>query len=238
MTVGEDLDVGNANWRFRGQVVERFDQHVAKSVPLYRQGHELICQLSDYFVKDGSTCYELGCSTGELTLKLAEHNKHRENVRFVSVDVEPEMIELARKKARERGIKNAFFEVEDVFLLEMEPTDLVVSYYTIQFVRPSVRQEVFDKIYKSLQWGGALLLFEKVRANDARFQDIVTGLYTDFKLEQGYTPEEIVGKSRSLKGVLEPFSTQGNLDLLTRAGFVDILTVMKYLCFEGFLAIK
>ena len=114
----------------------------------------------------------------------------------------------------------------------------MTSYYAIQFVRPSVRQELIDKIYRSLQWGGAFLLFEKVRGADARFQDILTGLYTDFKLAQGYSAEEIVGKSRSLKGVLEPFSTQGNLDLLRRAGFVDIMTVMKYVCFEGFLAIK
>ena len=55
---------------------------------------------------------------------------------------------------------------------------------------------------------------------------------------QGYNGDEINGKSRSLKGVLEPFSTQGNLDLLQRAGFVDVMTVFKYMCFEGFLAIK
>ena len=238
MPVGDDLDVGNANWRFRGEVVEKFDEHVAKSVPLYYQGHELICQLSDYFIKDGSTCYELGCSTGELTLKLAERTKHRENVRFIGIDVEPEMVELARSKARKRGVENVSFEVDDAVLMNLEAADFVVSYYTIQFIRPSVRQELFNKIYNAMQWGGAFLLFEKVRANDARFQDIMTGLYTDFKLEQGYTAEEIVGKSRSLKGVLEPFSTQGNLDLLTRAGFVDVLTVMKYVCFEGFLAIK
>jgi tRNA (cmo5U34)-methyltransferase len=57
-------------------------------------------------------------------------------------------------------------------------------------------------------------------------------------LNNGYTPDEIMGKSKSLKGILEPFSTQGNLDLLKRAGFVDFMTVMKYVCFEGFLAIK
>jgi tRNA (cmo5U34)-methyltransferase len=38
--------------------------------------------------------------------------------------------------------------------------------------------------------------------------------------------------------VLEPFSTQGNLDLLSRAGFKDVMTLIKYVCFEGFLAIK
>jgi tRNA (cmo5U34)-methyltransferase len=37
---------------------------------------------------------------------------------------------------------------------------------------------------------------------------------------------------------MEPFSSQGNIDMLKRAGFVDIVTVQKYVCFEGFLAIK
>jgi tRNA (cmo5U34)-methyltransferase len=115
---------------------------------------------------------------------------------------------------------------------------MIVCYYTVQFIDPSVRQELMDKLYASLNWGGALLLFEKVRGSDARFQDILTTLYTDYKLRKGYTPEEIISKTRSLKGVLEPFSTQGNIDMLKRAGFVDINTVQKYLCFEGFLAIK
>jgi tRNA (cmo5U34)-methyltransferase len=60
----------------------------------------------------------------------------------------------------------------------------------------------------------------------------------DYKLTKGYSGDELVAKSQSLKGVLEPFSTQGNLDMLKRAGFVDIVSVYKYLCVEGFLAIK
>ena len=58
------------------------------------------------------------------------------------------------------------------------------------------------------------------------------------KLEHGYTAEEILAKTRSLTGVLEPFSTAGNLGLLQRAGFTDIMTIFKYVCFEGFLAIR
>ena len=81
-------------------------------------------------------------------------------------------------------------------------------------------------------------MFEKVRACDARFQDIMQTLYTDYKIEQGYSSEEIIAKTKSLKGILEPFSTQGNLDLLKRAGFVDIMNVFKHICFEGIIAIK
>ena len=80
--------------------------------------------------------------------------------------------------------------------------------------------------------------FFKLFSSDARFQDMMTAIYTDYKIEQGYNADKIVSKARSLKGVLEPFSTQGNLDLLKRSGFVDIMIIMKYVCFEGFLAIK
>ena len=77
-----------------------------------------------------------------------------------------------------------------------------------------------------------------MRAPDSRFQDIMTGVYTDYKLDQGYNAEEIINKSRSLKGILEPFSLKGNTDLLERAGFVDYMSVSKYISFEGILAIK
>ena len=81
-------------------------------------------------------------------------------------------------------------------------------------------------------------MFEKVRFPDARFQDIMSQIYIDFKLDQGFSEIDIINKSKSLKGVMEPFSSQGNLELLKRAGFKDIVTVFKYLNFEGFLSIK
>ena len=81
-------------------------------------------------------------------------------------------------------------------------------------------------------------MFEKVRASDARFQDYATQLYNEFKIKNGYSPENIISKSRSLKRVLEPFSTDGNMEMLERAGFKDIMTIQKYINFEGFLAIK
>ena len=52
------------------------------------------------------------------------------------------------------------------------------------------------------------------------------------------TLKEIINKKKSLKGILEPFSSKANLDMLKRAGFIDMSTVGKYLSFEFFLAIK
>ncbi|MDY7020342.1 MAG: methyltransferase [Cyanobacteriota bacterium] len=233
--VGDAISIGNARWSFGGNVPETFDSHVSRSVPQYRQGHEIVVSLSDFFIRPGSTIYELGCSTGELTRQIGEANKDRD-VSIIGLEIESAMVEAAKQKTSNlAGVEIRQANIVDA---ELGSADLIISYYTIQFIRPTVRQLVFDKIYNSLNWGGGFLLFEKVRASDARFQDMMSLLYTDFKLQQGFSEQEIVNKSRSLKGVLEPFSTQGNIDLMRRAGFVDIMTVFKHLCFEGFLAIK
>jgi tRNA (cmo5U34)-methyltransferase len=237
-SVGDGIAGSNANWTFGQGTAARFDEHVSKSVPLYSMGHDLIVSLSDFFINSGSVGYEIGCSTGTLTLKLAAHNAAKSGARFVGVDIEPEMVEEANRKKAGTRATNLQFVVDDSLAIEFEPADMIVAYYVVQFVRPSLRQRLIDRLYQALNWGGALILFEKVRGPDARFQDISTALYQDFKLAQGYTPDEIVAKSRSLKGVLEPFSTQGNIDMMRRAGFSDIMTIMKYTCFEGFLAIK
>lgn len=234
--VGEEIHAANAAWSFGGEVAEVFDTHVRRSVPLYEQGHELCCRLSDFFVRTDSTCYEIGTSTGELLHKLAKHNEHKPTVHWIGVDPEEAMVAKATEKLRD--FSNVEIRAEDATLMHLEPCDLVVAYYTVQFMPPKVRQDFINKVYQALNWGGGFLLFEKVRAPDARFQDMMASIYMDFKTDQGYTSDEIMAKARSLKGILEPFSTQGNLDLLKRAGFVDITVVMKYVCFEGFLAIK
>ena len=234
--VGDGIGAGNAGWSFSGGVAKSFSTHVRRSVPLYDEGHELICRVSDYFVHEDSLVYELGVSTAALLAKLADRHRDKSGARFIGIDSEPSMLQQARREHGERpGME---LECADINLFDYEKTDLVVAYYTVQFVAPRIRQALFDRIYQALNWGGAFLLFEKVRAPDARFQDICSGIHTDFKLENGFGAEEILNKTRSLKGVLEPFSTQGNLDLLARAGFVDAMTIMKHIPVEGFLAIK
>ncbi len=236
LNAGDSISAENASWTFGGDVPKSFDNHVSKSVPLYLEGHELICKYSDYFISDTSVVYDLGTSTGELLLKLANWHKAKSGLSLIGVDREEAMIQHAKEKCQNDS--RIQFHCEEIPMIKLEKSDFIVSYYTMQFIRPAYRQEVFNKIYESLQWGGAFLFFEKVRAPDARFQDINTGLYNDYKLEQGYSSDEIIAKSRSLKGVMEPFSTAGNYELLERAGFKDKMKIMKYICFQGILAIK
>ena len=62
-----------------------------------------------------------------------------------------------------------------------------------------------------MNYGGAFI-FEKTRGSDARFQDIFTQLYNDFKSENGFSEKEILNKSLSIRGFLEPFTEKENFN--------------------------
>ena len=232
-SAGNLIEVENSAWTFDG-IADSFDTHIKSSVPFYKEAHDLGISLSDFFIRDGSVVYDIGCSTGTF-LNLLWSSKKDKTPSLYGLDVVSSMIDYAEKNKVNENIN---FLNENISEYEFNCCSYITSFYSIQFIPPSVRQSVLNKVYQALEWGGAFLLFEKTRAPDARFQDISSQLYNQFKLAQGYTADEILSKQSSLKSVLEPFSTQGNLDLLKRAGFVDIMPVFKYICFEGFLCIK
>ena len=95
--VGDGILGRNSQWSFGGQVPETFTEHVRRSVPLYDEGHALICRISDYFVQKNSLVYDLGTSTGQLLGKLAARHEFKPGVTFVGIDQEEGMIAQARR---------------------------------------------------------------------------------------------------------------------------------------------
>ena len=69
----------NASWTFDKAVPKKFDYHIDKSIPLYEEFHWLAKELSDFYLKDDSIVYDIGCSTGLNLKKLAERHKNKKN---------------------------------------------------------------------------------------------------------------------------------------------------------------
>ena len=235
MKVDKNLFAKNSSWSFDKNVPKEFDKHIYKSVPMYHQMHWLCEELSDFYIKNDSTIYDIGCSTGALIKKLSDRHKNKKKTKFIGIDIVDKMIKFAKKN---NNAKNISFIKKDLTNYKFKNTDFIISFYTMQFIRPRDRQNLINKIFKSLNWGGALFLAEKVRSYDARTQEQMTTIYEEFKLFNGFSEKEITAKKKSLKGILEPFSSNANIQMLKRAGFKDVSSVAKFICFEGFLAIK
>ena len=221
-------------WTFSKNVPLHFDLHIKKSVPFYSEIHWLTNQLSRYFVNDDSTIYDLGCSTGKFLKNLAKFHQDKK-AQFIGIDIEKQMIYYAKKNNNHPKIK---FINKDIAKMKIKKNDLTISLFTIQFVKQKFRQRVINEIFQSLNHGGAFIFAEKVRSYDARTQDMSNELYKEWKCQNGFSHDEINAKSKSIVGVLDPFSSKGNTKMLQRAGFIDIFTIAKYICFEVFIAIK
>ena len=117
----------------------------------------MICDLSEFFVNDQSICYEIGSSAGELINKMYLRNEHK---KLIGLDLILKKIwlKLLQKKIKSKQVK--IFH-KDIVTNDLKKSDLIVSYYTMQFIKPKVRQQVFDKIYNSLNWGGHLYFLKR-----------------------------------------------------------------------------
>jgi tRNA (cmo5U34)-methyltransferase len=163
--VDKKIFAKNSSWTFNN-IANKFESHVEKSVPFYHEGHELINGFSDFFIKDNSLVYDIGCSTGLLIKKLSKHHS-KKKLKIIGIDSVSSMIKKA-KKANNKDKRSSFL-VKDIEKFKFKKSSLITSYYTIQFINPHIRQKIVDKIYSSLHWGAAFILFEKVRGSDARF---------------------------------------------------------------------
>ena len=238
MEAGDKINTKLGQWTFSGGVHKVFDNHIRKSVPAYEMAHEIILLMSDNIISNQGKVLDLGCTTGNLLFDFAKRHKDK-NLNLLGIDCEGEMIEHCYKKFEKmNGNQNLEFLKENINTFDFpDDVDIVTMIYTLQFIHPKYRQDIINRIYKSLNWGGGFFFFEKVRGPDARFQDYLTHAYHQYKIKN-FNKDEILTKSESLVGVLEPFSTEGNLGLLKRAGFQDIAVIFKAICFEGVLAIK
>ena len=99
-----------------------FELHVSKSVPIYKRGHQLIIKLSDFFIKNDSLVYDIGCSTGKLLIDLVSHNKNREGSKFIGIDIESDMIKYVKAKQKENKISSSKLEFfnEDVVTFDFK----------------------------------------------------------------------------------------------------------------------
>lgn len=235
-SVDDTISAVPGEWRFNDEVSRAFDSHVRKSVPLYDEIQRMVVELSEYFVSDEGVVYDLGSSTGETLYHLAAHHSGKENLELIGVELSESMIEEARRKIESPNVR---FRRSNILDIDFSPApDLVTSLFTLQFLRLSERRQLLAQLAGAMVEGGALIMVEKTRGNTAAFEDMWTELYWDFKARQGLTPEQILEKAGSLRGVLNPLTQEENLKLLHQSGFDHVEPFFKWYNWTGFLAVK
>lgn len=227
------MNLNLGEWKFDESVVPIFDEHVNQSVPMYEEIHNLIGDISTWYLLDGTNMYDIGTSTGKVIHTLK--NKHpSKKVNYIGIDNSKEMIEKVSN-----NLPDAKFIYEDVTEgFEFKNASLITSVLTMQFIQEDKRQYIINNVYEGLNKGSAFILVEKVIGNNSRFNEIWNDLYHELKLKNGLSEKHVFDKARAIRGIMKPYTVQENTDLLKNAGFKDIDMFFKWNNFVGFIAVK
>ena len=222
---------GAGRFRFDAEVADVFQDMIERSVPGYASLIHGIAVLGGKYAQAGATCYDLGCSLGTAARALSARMGPEHPV--LAIDSSPDM--LARcPRFPDSSVQYRCADIREVAL---DAADVVVLNLTLQFLPPGDRLPLLQRIAGALRPGGALILTEKIRFDEAA-EILVQKRYENFKRAQGYSELEISQKRTALEQVLVRDSLPTHRERLATAGFDSVTVWFQCLHFTSMLAIR
>ncbi len=227
-----------SDFRFDENVADVFADMIQRSVPGYSTIVDAIGQLAGQYQQANSHYYDLGCSLGACTLAMRRYI-NADNAKIIAVDNSPSMVERCQRHvANYKGDAAIDVRLGDIQQTPVENAAVVVMNFTLQFVEPSQRQGILNRIYQGLKPGGILVLSEKIKHPSESGNELLIELHHEFKRRNGYSELEISQKRTALENVMKTDSFDIHQQRLTEAGFDDVILWFKCFNFCSMVAIK
>ena len=110
ISMGKGFSSVEGSWKFTDNVAKSFDKHVYQSIPHYKEIQKYVNLLAEWFLKDETIVYDLGCSTGE-TINTILNSNISNRLRIIGIDGNRKMIKIAKSKII-RSKKNKAIKIE------------------------------------------------------------------------------------------------------------------------------
>ncbi len=222
-------------FEFDEEVAAVFDDMLQRSVPFYKESQKITEFFAIKYLKEEGVLYDLGSSTASLLISMSK--KLEFNATLVGLDNSEAMLNQARKKSVALGADIELYNA-DILEYNYKKANVFISNYTLQFIRPLVREELVKKICDSLKEEGIFIFSEKVISHNSKLNKELIECYYDFKKEQGYSEYEIMQKREALENVLVPYSEDENIKMAKNCGFSHCEVVFRWANFATFIALK
>ncbi len=222
-------------FEFDEEVAAVFDDMLERSVPFYKESQNVTEFFALKNLDEDGILYDLGCSTASILINI--DRKLEKNATLIGLDNSDAMLAQAKRKCEAYGANVEVFNA-DILEYEYKSADVFISNYTLQFIRPLVREELVKKISTSLKKDGVFIFSEKVISHHAKLNKDLIECYYDFKKTQGYSEYEIMQKREALENVLVPYSEEENVKMALNCGFSHCEVVFRWANFATFIALK
>lgn len=231
----------DGKWEFDAEVTECFEDMLRRSIPQYDVMRDVVHTLACRAMRTrkpptgAGLVVDLGCSNG-LSLERLVH-EFGTMARYVGVDVSEPMLRAAAERFRPLA---GVVDIANCDLRTSWPdvwqADVTLAVLTLQFIPINYRSRIIKKVFDHTRPDGTFILVEKVLGATAETDEMMVDIYHQQKVAAGYSVEEVDRKRAALEGVLVPVTARWNEELLTRAGFVDVECVWRWMNFAAWSA--
>lgn len=226
------------DFAFDERVVRVFPDMIRRSVPGYDSIVPLLGLFAEQYAQPNSRCYDLGCSLGAATLAMRRRMR-APKCEIVAVDNSEAMVEACRANLEaDDSAVPVSVQCADVRELRLERASVVVLNFTLQFLPPTQRLALLQRVYGACLPGAAVVLAEKIRFAHAGAQAFAERMHVAFKQANGYSELEISQKRSALERVLIPDSLDAHHQRLHAAGFETVHTWFQCFNFAAVVAIR
>lgn len=208
-------------------MAESYDSLIHRAVPRY---DEMTARLLDYLPANARSVLELGCGTGNLSLRLAESLPLGA---LTLVDGSQEMIALVRSRIERSGslstdrvtyVESRFEELE----FPARSLDLVVSSISLHHVQDKAK--LYARIRSFMSAGGRFCFADQIRGEPESNHRVNWERWLEFCREPGNcTPEEIDSLLQHAAAHDHYTTLTEHTALLAKAGFTEIDCVWRNL---------
>jgi len=204
-------------------MADSYDSLIARAVPRYQ---EMTDRLAGYLPAHSARILDLGCGTGNLTLRLAADHAA---AAITAVDAAPEMTALTARRMAEVGVRARLTTMTQRFEdLSFPPGsfDLVTSCISLHHVRD--KADLYRRIHGWLAPGGTLRFADQLRGGTDAIHAINWARWLEFCALPGHcTAEEIRSLVEHAAAHDHYTPLQEHFELLGRAGFGDLDCVWR-----------
>ena len=177
-----------------GGMVESYDSLIRRAIPRY---DEMTQRLLDYLPAQPRRILELGCGTGNLTLKLAFRYPA---AAITTVDAAPQMTQITTVRAQRQGSHvEAITATFEAVSFAPQCFDLVTSCMSLHHVAD--KAPLYNRIASWLAPGGALVFADQVASATPEAGEVDWGKWLEFCRAPGNCTEveidSLVGHSEA-----------------------------------------
>lgn len=195
------------NWTFKNaNVAGNFDAHVREQLPWYDLATRAVVHLGRHYVTPGGLVYDIGASTGNITLALQKAMPER-RAKIVAIEESAEMYHILNQRVSAHN-DTSFISLQNVNAIDYDyqQYDFAVAFLTLMFFPVATRRDWVNKMTSKMKPGGALVIVDKIVTPPGYVGTALRRMAMSWKIEAGVPAQQVVEKELSLAGYQRPIN--------------------------------